>query len=361
MNPQTELLNGTNLPKNIVTYDTAGNAVSDVKITPMTDAADGTQIWRVTHNGVDTHPIHFHLYDVQLLNRVTWDNIVIPTEPSELGWKETVRIAPLEDTIVALRPIVPELPWEVPNAIHNLNPMDPTGSTKLFNNIDPQGNPTAPIVNQLVNYGWEYVWHCHILSHEEMDMMRPQTLALPPVAPSWLTLAYNPTTGTSRRAVLSWQDNSITETSFVVQRSTDFGSTWTTIGTVNSPLNQPNIHQPRTFTDTSAFDPTTTVRYYRVQALNTVGYVADAAYPSMTVQSVSAEMLTGPAPAAPTGLTGVIANSIDLTWTDNASDETGFTVQRAVNGGAWANLATVGPNTAADPPPWAPSPTSTRR
>ena len=25
-----------------------------------------------------------------------------------------------------------------------------------------------------VNFGWEYVWHCHILSHEEMDMMRSQ-------------------------------------------------------------------------------------------------------------------------------------------------------------------------------------------
>ena len=71
------------------------------------DATDGTQIWRITHNGVDTHPIHFHLYDVQVVNRVTWDNIIIPTEANELGWKDTVRISPLEDTIVALRPIIP--------------------------------------------------------------------------------------------------------------------------------------------------------------------------------------------------------------------------------------------------------------
>ena len=32
------------------------------------------------------------------------------------------------------------------------------------------------MTNQVVNFGWEYVWHCHILSHEEMDMMRPQKL-----------------------------------------------------------------------------------------------------------------------------------------------------------------------------------------
>ena len=66
---------------------------------------------------MDTHPIHFHLYDVQLVNRVTWDNIIIPADATELGWKDTVRMAPLEDTIVALRPIVPEVPWELPNSI----------------------------------------------------------------------------------------------------------------------------------------------------------------------------------------------------------------------------------------------------
>ena len=47
---------------------------------------------------MDTHPIHFHLYDVQLLNRVTWDNIIIPPDATELGWKDTVRVSPLEDT-----------------------------------------------------------------------------------------------------------------------------------------------------------------------------------------------------------------------------------------------------------------------
>ena len=110
MNPSTELIDATNLPKNDVVYDANGLPVSDVKITPISTAADGSQIWRITHNGVDTHPIHFHLYDVQVLNRVTWDNIIMPTDATELGWKDTVRISPLEDTIVALRPIIPELP-----------------------------------------------------------------------------------------------------------------------------------------------------------------------------------------------------------------------------------------------------------
>ena len=164
-----------------------GLPVSDVKITPISSAADGTQIWRITHNGVDTHPVHFHLFDVQTLNRVTWDNIIIPNDSNELGWKETLRVSPLEDTIVALRPVIPELPWELPNAIRNLNPAMPIGATAVFNNIDPQGNPTNPITNQLVNFGWEYVYHCHILSHEEMDMMRPVSAVLPPIKPDGLT------------------------------------------------------------------------------------------------------------------------------------------------------------------------------
>jgi hypothetical protein len=34
------------------------------------------------------------------------------------------------------------------------------------------GNP-MPVSNVMTNFGWEYVWHCHLLGHEENDMMRP--------------------------------------------------------------------------------------------------------------------------------------------------------------------------------------------
>ena len=94
VNPQTELIDATNLPTHNVTFDAAGKPVEGVNITPISSSADGSQIWRITHNGVDTHPIHFHLYDVQVLNRVTWDNIIIPPDATELGWKDTVRMSP---------------------------------------------------------------------------------------------------------------------------------------------------------------------------------------------------------------------------------------------------------------------------
>ena len=71
VNPATEILDSTGMP-------------SSLKVTKISSGTDGTQIWKITHNGVDTHPIHFHLYNVQLLNRVTWDNIIIPPEPTKI-------------------------------------------------------------------------------------------------------------------------------------------------------------------------------------------------------------------------------------------------------------------------------------
>jgi FtsP/CotA-like multicopper oxidase with cupredoxin domain len=323
VNPATELIDATNLPQ------------GDINVTPIASATDGTQIWRFTHNGVDTHPIHFHLYDVQVLNRVTWDNIIIPPDANELGWKDTVRMSPLEDTIVALRPIIPTLPFELPNSIRELSPMMPLGATAMFNNIDPQGNPTVPIVNTLVNFGWEYVFHCHILSHEEMDMMRPVSVAIPPNQPDGL--AFNTSTGT-----LTWNDNSINETSFLVQRSSDGGTTWVDAGTVISPLDQPNNHEVRTFQD-PAYNPFTDY-LYRVIAKNTVGYGME--FPSMTVQSVSLSLTVLAPPAAPTNLTAALAFGpvITLNWQDNSNNETSFIIERSTNGGAFTQIGTVGAN-----------------
>lgn len=140
------------------------------------------QIWRITHNGVDTHPIHFHLFDVQVLNRVGWDGFIRLPDENELGWKDTVRISPLEDTIVAFKPVAPQVPFGLPNSIRPLNPEVPLGSNMGFSNIDPNNNGNrlaTPTANAMTNFGHEYVWHCHILSHEENDMMRTTVMQVP--------------------------------------------------------------------------------------------------------------------------------------------------------------------------------------
>jgi FtsP/CotA-like multicopper oxidase with cupredoxin domain/putative cell wall-binding protein len=277
VNPSTELIDATDLP------------TADVKVTPI-GSADGTQIWKITHNGVDTHPIHFHLYDVQIVNRVTWDNIIIPPDATELGWKDTIRVSPLEDTIVAIRPIIPTFPFEVPNSIRELNPMMPLGSTAMFNNVDASANPTAPITNRLVNFGWEYMYHCHILSHEEMDMMRPVSVAMPPYTPDGLAgIPGSPTSLT-----LYWNDTSISETSFVIQKSAD-GTAWNDVTAIDSPLDVANTHGTRTYVDGTF---TATSPLYRVIAKNLVGYGGE--FMSLTVQSVSASVAAGALPPPPT-------------------------------------------------------------
>jgi FtsP/CotA-like multicopper oxidase with cupredoxin domain len=330
VNPATELIDATNLPK------------GDIDVTPIGLADDGAQIWKITHNGVDTHPIHWHLYDVQVLNRVTWDNIIIPPDATELGWKDTLRVSPLEDTIVALRPIIPTLPFELPNSVRPLHPMMPLGSTMGFNNVDPQGNPTAAITNQLVNFGWEYVFHCHILSHEEMDMMRPVSVALPPNAPDGLAFD---------AGLLTWNDNSINETAFVVQRSPDAGVTWDNLATIPQPLHQPDPADPlnkgvRDYTD-ATYDPAMTY-LYRVVAVNTIGYIdgPDTGFPEMTVQSVSDPVAYAGnvTPEAPI-LTAIYqaGPQILLNWTDTAL-ETSYDLEQSTDGVNFAVIATLGAN-----------------
>ena len=212
--------------------------------TPIGSAADGTQLWKFTHNGVDTHAIHFHLFNLQLINRVGWDGAIKPPNDNELGWKETIQMNPLEDAIVALRPIIAtnhSTYFKVPNSVRLLDPTQPQGGTMRFTNVNPLGNPVT-VTNEMTNFGWEYVDHCHLLGHEENDMMRPMCCAVPPEAPTVLTVTH--ITGGIR---LSWTNNALNTTSLTIQRSTT--SAFTTFITITPPLDP----LATTYTDTTAY------------------------------------------------------------------------------------------------------------
>ena len=121
---------------------------ANLNTTPIGSLNDGTQIWKITHNGVDTHTIHTHLFSAQLINRVAWDGALIPPDPNELGWKETFRVNPLEHTIIALRPNIPtpsQVPFEVPNSVRLIDPTMPEGAELMppppAGWFDPLGNP----------------------------------------------------------------------------------------------------------------------------------------------------------------------------------------------------------------------------
>jgi hypothetical protein len=284
---------------------------------PLESPHDGTQIWKITHNGVDTHFVHFHLFDVQLVNRVGWDGAIRPPDANELGWKDTVRMNPLEDAIVAMRPTTPTLPFKVGDSVRALDPTRPLGTTTQFTGIDPYTGQPITVVNQPYNFGWEYVWHCHILGHEENDMMRPVVLTASPAAPS--NLAYSVVAATSVR--LTWTNNATwpAATSFAVQRATNAAFTQNVRSFTSGA--------GTTYTDATATPGTT--YHYRVRAENDVAYSAWSN--AVTVPLFA----TPPAPtnlAARVVVTGLTTASIVVTWAESASATvTGFTVERATN------------------------------
>ncbi|MDD2856722.1 MAG: multicopper oxidase domain-containing protein, partial [Desulfuromonadaceae bacterium] len=276
---------------------------------------DGTQIWKISHNGVDTHPIHFHIFDVQLINRVGWDGQIAYPEPNELGWKDTVKISPLEDTIVAVRPRAPALPFGIPNSLRPLNPAIPIDSTMGFNNVDwTTGAARTPAVtNIMYDFGWEYVWHCHILSHEEMDMMRPIVLNYTADLPPAFTASQAIDGG---NVVLNWIDptpvstipadpetyrNASNEIGYNIYRTTSGEFQVDAFGQV-LPLNQEKLEANSTsYTDYGA----TGMETYIVEAFNAKGStLAFIGNPfSVTVNATGAPFLS----PGPVNLEAVIA------------------------------------------------------
>jgi spore coat protein A, manganese oxidase len=99
-----------------------------------------TEIWSVADITDDTHPIHIHLVQFQVLDRRPFDVAAykstgvlnftgppVPPPAQETGWKDTIQMNPGELTRLALK---------------------------------------------FKSYTGRYLWHCHIIEHEDHDMMR---------------------------------------------------------------------------------------------------------------------------------------------------------------------------------------------
>jgi spore coat protein A, manganese oxidase len=110
---------------------------------PVTEnpVIDTVEIWNLINLTDDAHPIHLHLVRFQILDRRRLDTFAyqnlkelkfrgpaIAPEPNEAGWKDTVRANPGMITRIIVR---------------------------------------------FAGYTGRYVWHCHLLEHEDNEMMRP--------------------------------------------------------------------------------------------------------------------------------------------------------------------------------------------
>jgi hypothetical protein len=220
------------------------------------------------------------------------------------------------------------------------SPNGPNGTEAGFNNTDANGNPIDPIANQVVDFGWEYVFHCHILSHEEMDMMRPFTVHVARALPDAPVLSF-----TRGSVILNWTDGtpvsytnlatwgtSKAEVGYRIERAEDTNGVagpYTEIA--NAPANT------ITYTDHPP-DPTLTYDY-RVTASNAAG---NSPSNVITVEGL---------PKAPTALTAEVqpvatlpaGAQVALNWIDNAGNATSVVVERATGAGAFSLLATLAP------------------
>ncbi len=144
-------------------------------------AAGDYQVWRIANLTGDTHPMHIHLVNWQIISRQPFDPAPYPTiiytgpargpDLNERGWKETVKMNPGEVITLIAK-------FDLPDMSVYQNASIPAGLT-----IPPSPRlATAGIPNAN-----EYVWHCHILEHEEHDMMHA-LIVTNPVAASGSTL-----------------------------------------------------------------------------------------------------------------------------------------------------------------------------
>jgi predicted phage tail protein len=126
---------------------------------------------------------------------------------------------------------------------------------------------------------------------------------------------------TATTADLHWTDNSPNELGFVVERCVGTAAFCGANPTSFVPL--PPTGANVTSLADSGLLPGTTYSW-RVRAFNAVG---TSAYSN----TLSATTLTGP--AAPTNLRATYTLRVVLAWVDNASDETGYTIERCTGAG----------------------------
>jgi spore coat protein A len=146
---------GTNVP---LASPSAGFGRAYMDTATETPSAGSTEVWEIYNLTADVHPMHFHLVNVQVINRQAFQNFngtptfkaaPVPPAPNETGWKETV----------------PMYPGTVTRIIMKFDLASAAIKTALGATIP---TPSSPRTGSA-----EYVWHCHILEHEEHDMMRP--------------------------------------------------------------------------------------------------------------------------------------------------------------------------------------------
>jgi len=204
-----------------------------------------------------------------------------------------------------------------------------TGQNGAFARIATSG---AGYTDNNLSPGTEYCYRVQYQATGEVggfsNVACATTQQAVPAAPARLTAQ----AVSSSQVNLSWADGSGNETGFQVERSGSAGGPFSKI--TDLPANT------TTFSDGGL---TGSTQYcYRVRAVNGAGA---SGYTDVVCVTTPAPPV--PPPAAPSGLaaTAVSASQINLSWTDNAGNETGFELERSTDGNTFGKIADLPANT----------------
>jgi FtsP/CotA-like multicopper oxidase with cupredoxin domain len=154
---------GTVKDGNLKTMNVA-TAYSWFQPTTETPALDSTEIWEIYNFTADAHPIHLHLVKFEILDRKDFEYDITGTQ-TVLQHNGTTGEAPEISNIRKIKPA------SVGSEYFEAAPKDMVTSLPG----DPEGTPpTGQLVRIKTKFDkpGRYVWHCHILSHEDHEMMR---------------------------------------------------------------------------------------------------------------------------------------------------------------------------------------------
>jgi spore coat protein A, manganese oxidase len=129
-------------------------------------AADSIEDWSFVNISADTHPIHMHLTQFQVMGRTPLDAVAyadaLAAARAEPGVGQLLPNNTIDPTPFLLGPEVPPAPnergWKDTVGAH------PNEVTRIRQKFELPEGVSAP---------QKYVYHCHILEHEDNDMMRP--------------------------------------------------------------------------------------------------------------------------------------------------------------------------------------------
>jgi hypothetical protein len=177
----------TAVPYSAIDPATEHLAVEEQAAAP--ELGDGTQIWRITHDGTVSHSVAFEGFDVQILERARRESEPRPPDPGELGWKDTVRVDPLESVTIAVRPVLSPAPFLLPASQRALDITSPLGAEGAFTQLDAltAAPLQPPVVNTMADFSFEARWSIHLVGGEESHTVRPIVLQGTAAAPSSLS------------------------------------------------------------------------------------------------------------------------------------------------------------------------------